>query len=222
MQKGMRYKIFIFLFPIAIILFFLILEKIISYRIYAFLIKEDSVVEYLQALFYFSAFIFTFLTSISFFKNRLLLLGILYGFLTVALLFVSLEEISWGQRIFSIGNPDYFAQHNVQNELTLHNLDTVQPILHSLYILIGFYGAFAWLFVKRFIPMAKSQCNNLLNYIIPDWFISSYFFFLFIAYILIDWFWIGWLHQELAELLLSLGFLFFSVINFRKSKKCLQ
>ena len=32
------------------------------------------------------------------------------------------EEISWGQRIFHLKTPEYFAEHNTQDELNIHNL----------------------------------------------------------------------------------------------------
>lgn len=44
-----------------------------------------------------------------------LLLGLLY-------LFGMGEEISWGQRIFGIESPEFFATHNAQRETNLHNL----------------------------------------------------------------------------------------------------
>lgn len=37
-------------------------------------------------------------------------------------LFVAGEEISWGQRIFQIETPEFFQQHNAQNETNLHNM----------------------------------------------------------------------------------------------------
>lgn len=46
-------------------------------------------------------------------------LMILYA---AAFLFAAGEEISWGQRIFGWETTGYFAEHNVQNETTLHNL----------------------------------------------------------------------------------------------------
>ena len=36
--------------------------------------------------------------------------------------FVAGEEISWGQRILAFKPPDYFVRHNIQRELTVHNL----------------------------------------------------------------------------------------------------
>ena len=213
-------KILIFLFPIVMFLIFLVIKKV-SLDTYILLVQEDAVVEYVQAFFYFLASIFSFLISIKFLKNKLTLLGVLYGILTVGLLFVSLEEISWGQRIFNIENPDYFKQHNVQDEISFHNLDTVQSSLHKIYILVGFYGAFAWLFVRQFMSMEKTKCSHIVNFVVPNWFISSYFFSVFLIYILIELHLIWWRYQEPVELLLSLGFLCFAIFNYIKLQGCL-
>ncbi len=44
-------------------------------------------------------------------------------FLIIALLTFGFgEEISWGQRIFDLPSNDFFAQHNTQQEINLHNL----------------------------------------------------------------------------------------------------
>jgi len=172
-------KILIFLFPITLFLIFLSI-KVTSPDTYILIIQEDSVIESAQALFYFLASIFSLLISIRFLKNRLALHGILYSILTVGLLFICLEEISWGQRIIGIENPDYFSEHNVQNEISIHNLDTVQPLLHKIYILTGFYGAFAWIFVWLFVSKAKTKSSHIVNFVVPDWFTSSYFFYIFL------------------------------------------
>jgi hypothetical protein len=39
--------------------------------------------------------------------------GILYGLLAIGLMFTSLEEISWTQRIFDIANPAYYELNNL-------------------------------------------------------------------------------------------------------------
>lgn len=130
-----------------------------------------------------------------------------------------MEEISWGQRFFNIANPNYFSDNNVQNEISFHNLKPIQRYLHVFYILLGAYGAFSWLFVSR----KKMKYNNILNYIVPDWFISSSFFFVFFIYTLFDYItspysggFLAWRDQEPCELLLSLGFLFFAISNYLK------
>ncbi|MBM9519902.1 hypothetical protein JWG39_08740 [Desulforhopalus vacuolatus] len=148
--------------------------------------------------------------------------------LAIGLLFSSLEEISWGQRLFDIENPVYFEKHNVQCEISIHNLDIVQPKLHKIYILTGAYGAFAWIFVLLFVSRVKTKCLHIVNFVVPDWFISSYFFFVFFIYTLFEYItspyseeFLVWRDQEPMELLLSLGFFSFLVINYIKLRACL-
>ncbi len=218
-------RLFIFLFPIALFLIFLCI-KLASPNTYTLLIKEDSVIEYAQSFFYFLSSILSCLVSVAFLKNKMTLHGILYGVLTIGLLFISLEEISWGQRVFNIENPTYFDRNNVQHEISVHNLNAVQPLLHDIYILIGAYGAFAWLFI---LPSAsRTKCKHIFNFVVPDWFISSYFFFTFFIYTLLEYIarpyargFLVWRDQEPVELLLSLGFVSFSAINYTKLRRCL-
>ena len=54
-------------------------------------------------------------------KRGALLIGF-YSFVTLALFFVSGEEISWGQRIFGIESSEFFVENNAQGETNLHNL----------------------------------------------------------------------------------------------------
>ncbi len=213
-------KIFIFFFPIALFLIFLCI-KVMSPDTYLSLIQEDSIIEYAQAFIYLLSSIILLPVVKYYLKYGLTLHGVLYGILAIGLLFVAIEEISWGQRIFSIEPPDYFKQHNVQNEISLHNLDIVQPLLHKFYILTGAYGAFAWLFVSR----AKTKFRRMVEFVIPDWFISSYFFFVFFIYTLFDYIihpsggFLLWRDQEPVELLLSLGFLSFVATKLYKITK---
>jgi hypothetical protein len=64
------------------------------------------------------------------------------GFLIFSMLtlVLALEEISWGQRIFAIATPDFIAQINVQNEITLHNLSFFQRYRHWLLLLFSSVG----------------------------------------------------------------------------------
>ena len=49
-------------------------------------------------------------------------LPLAYIVLLVFCLFVALEEISWGQRLFGWSTPDWMAQRNIQGETNLHNI----------------------------------------------------------------------------------------------------
>ncbi len=220
-------RFLIFLFPITIFLVFLCVKLVLP-DIYTFLIREDSGIEYTQAFLYFLSSIVSGLVSVTFLRNRMVLHGILYGILAIGLLFTSLEEISWGQRIFNIENSGYFEQRNVQNEISIHNLDTFQPLLHKIYLLVGAYGTLGWLFVLPFASRVKRKYQHIVNFVVPDWFLSSYFFFTFFIYTLFEYVirphaskFLVARDQEPAELLLSLGFLSFTVINYIKLRICL-
>lgn len=217
-------KIIVSLFPVTLFIIFLFI-KLLSPDTYRLLIEEDSFVEYIQSLFFFLSSTFSFFVSIKFFKNKLVLHGVLYCILSIGLFFISLEEISWGQRIFNIANPSYFEQHNWQHEISLHNLDIFRlSLLNAIYIVIGAYGTFAWLILRPFMTRLKTKRENVINFIVPEWPISSYFFFVFFIYMLLSFIkqypggFLVWQDQEPAELLLSIGFLLFTVHNYIKLK----
>jgi hypothetical protein len=50
--------------------------------------------------------------------------GLVFGFLLV-----SLEEVSWGQRIFHLGTPDWVQSINGQEEINFHNVRGMRHIL---------------------------------------------------------------------------------------------
>jgi hypothetical protein len=216
-------------------------SKVLSPSTYLYFIKEDSLSEYAQSAFYMLGSIFALLTASRCLRSRLYPHGALYGILALGLFFVAMEEISWGQRIIGITNPDYFNKHNVQKELTLHNLDSVQPLLRHMYIAIGFYGSFSWMLAALLLPKVKLRCDNVLNFLTPPWYVAPYFFVCFSIYTFLHyirpyyydteigrqlgyefWSFLHWREEEHAELFLSLGFLFFTILNYRKLKNCLQ
>jgi hypothetical protein len=80
--------------------------------------------------------------------------------------FIAGEEISWGQRIFHIQTPEFFKEHNSQDETNIHNLILdgvrVNHLIFSLLltVVIGIYLLFLPIFydknnrVKKFINWA--------------------------------------------------------------------
>lgn len=216
-------KKIIFIFPIILISYFIFL-KIAFNEIYTSIIKEDNLLETAEVVIYFISFLFAISISINFFRKKYNLYGILYLALSFGLILICGEEISWGQRIFKIVIPEYFKVHNVQEELTLHNLDFLHNPTYGLYVLLGFYGTFAWLLVSGKI---KNKYNSFVKYFVPDWYLVFFFlpvFIIFSYYCLYgasiilfarcpfgveNGSFIVWRDQEPAEFLLSLGFLFF-------------
>ena len=54
-------------------------------------------------------------------------------------LFVALEEISWGQRVFGYRPPEYFLEFNFQQEFNLHNvIETQLRKLGVIVVIIGY------------------------------------------------------------------------------------
>jgi hypothetical protein len=134
---------------------------------YTFLISEDHFAEYA--------------TSVSFGLAGLVLLvlsfisgpgirGAVWLIIGVVLLFIAAEEISWGQRIFYIATPEIIAEHNVQNEVTLHNLaifNSINSVLHETvaYLLI-MHLIFSQL-VLTYFPRVESIFTNIGVPLIP-------------------------------------------------------
>ena len=100
--------------------------------------------------------------------------ALFFSLLALACLYVCGEEISWGQRLFNLETPQFFQQHNLQQETNLHNFITgpydtglKRAIETILAISLISFGAIypqkwtnAWQFVrvlKRFIPPAPIQ-----------------------------------------------------------------
>jgi hypothetical protein len=65
------------------------------------------------------------------------------------------EEISWGQRIFSIQTGGFFAEHNFQGETNLHNLEVGGVNLNKLIFSTGLVVVFGTYFVLTLLLYRK-------------------------------------------------------------------
>jgi hypothetical protein len=93
---------------------------------------------------------------------------LLYALLAVGALFVTLEEVSYGQHLFGWASPRWFAEHNVKGESNLHNLYGDRPTraLRNLglvgYAAVGIVlpaAAIAW--YRRYPP------GHVTHYLLP-------------------------------------------------------
>lgn len=87
----------------------------------ATLLVEDGLYEWVGALACLAAgllFLHAWCSSAARRNTWLLLLGLF-------MLGLCGEEVSWGQRLFGFQTPTWFAEHNLQQELTIHNLDVL-------------------------------------------------------------------------------------------------
>uniref|UniRef100_UPI0032164CB4 hypothetical protein n=1 Tax=uncultured Draconibacterium sp. TaxID=1573823 RepID=UPI0032164CB4 len=119
------------------------------------MVAEDGIFENLTAL---VLLVISILFLIRFVKTRktrnkfwvilnvLIILGAFFGFG---------EEISWGQRIFSIESGEFFAKNNLQNETNLHNLEIngvkINKLIFSqgLVLVFGIYFILSLLLYKK-------------------------------------------------------------------------
>lgn len=212
---GFPLRISALLFPVvAVCLFYILREK--DYSFYVRMVQEDSVVEYLTSVFFLISSIIAASISVTFFRKERNLLCIAYAFLAIGMFFIFGEEISWGQRILGMSSPEYFLQHNDQQEFNLHNLKVVENyLLHNSFILVGAYGTFAWIHLRT-----KRVDRRVYPYFIPEWYLSSYFFPVLFFYVYHDYVmpYYNFLdfssrEQEPSELILSIGFFLFVLIN---------
>jgi hypothetical protein len=214
----------ILLLPVALIGLVAIYKTIfgVADGLYMLLAKEDSVFEYLTALAYFVACGFAISLSRSLVHDGEYLAGLARAIYALLFLFVGLEEIAYGQRLFGFHNPQFMEHHNLQHEFTLHNMDSMVGVFFKQGpLLLGVFGSLAWL-TLCFRPLLPPRWSCALTHSAPPWFTSTYF----LAYAL---YWTsirlgaqGWLlseDQEGIELLLSCGFIIFTLDGYLRQRR---
>jgi hypothetical protein len=132
------------------------------------------------------------------------------------LFFAAGEEISWGQRIFGIETPEYFQQHNAQQETNLHNLIVGGVKLNKLIfsvILVGLLSIF--LLIVPLLHQKSEAVRKLLDRSaipVPQWYQVIGFVVVFGLTSLIQ-------HGKNAELLECGGaLLFFLIVRYPRNQ----
>ncbi len=98
-------------------------------------------------------------------------LAIMVGAITLVLLFMAGEELSWGQRIFSFATPEKVKNLNAQNEFNLHDMAT-QTFQNAWYF-AGWALLVAAPFFREAITrfLAKSKrFSRLVLFVPPEYF----------------------------------------------------
>lgn len=199
-------------------------------NIYLRIIKEDRLVENLQAVSYFLATAISFMAVAKLHKSAYRNIFWLLLIFALGTLCIGFEEISWGQRILGFKTPGLVSDSNTQKELTAHNLYEVQKYTDLVYLILGLYGSAAW-FIRG---NTQADLKNVRNFIVPDWYCCLYFLPIALYHVFYErtlkWEWLQrlylihpqiapWRHQEAVELFLALGFLLLSVSNYKKVSK---
>lgn len=138
------------------------------------LLQEDGPLEWMQFL------AFTVLAGILGFiaverwksQSRISLDVIVIAGLSVIVALAALEEISWFQRIFGFGSPEFFLQNNRQNETNLHNMvvggvNLHKTILVKLIFIIGITHNVILPLIARTKPAVKRWVESMGLYLPP-------------------------------------------------------
>lgn len=217
-ERKASIKLMVFLLPIPVMLGFLLL-KVGWSHFYVFIVQEDSFVECAEFFIYVGALILAIFAGLGYLKKRHVLNGCLLFLLAFCLMFVSMEEISWGQRIFKLNTPRFFQQYNFQGEISIHNLKPVQDKLILLNVLFGYLFSFGWIPAKYIssIRGLRDDVKTAIMLFSPKWYLMLFFipttliysYFLFFPDHVEKGNFVIWRDQEPAELMLALGFLLF-------------
>lgn len=222
-------KICVFFFPLIVLSVFIVI-KTAAPAVYAALNEENGLVKNAQSGIFLISSVLAFLMAVDFFKKGIRLYAVLYAAFAAGLFFVSMEEIGWALRMLHVSVPDYFKAHNIQHEVSLHNLPSVRWYVNEAYILLGFFCSFLWIIVPKKITTMNPGVatyfipgRELILYFLPVFFLYTYF--AYVSGILVrltglNIFHIGFMNgvyaidfvdQEPAELLMALGILGFVI-----------
>lgn len=213
-------KIAIACLPLLALIFFVAMKWFtgLSNPLYIRLVEEDSIVEYAGALLLFAGTAFSAASALSASRKRLYLLTTGFVLLAAFMLWMGLEEISYGQRLLGFDTPGQLTEANYQGEANLHNIGSLSWLMDVLGpSLINAWGLFGWIVRATFdaIPEWKRQRLALL---FPPLFLAPYF----LPYAL----WANidvccetfpltiWQDQEPAEAFLELAFFLFAAHAF--------
>ena len=121
-------------------------------------------------------------------------------------LWVALEEISWGQRVFGYRPPAYFLEHNYQQELNVHNV--VASNLRQLALKLVILGYGVALPLLGLAP-ALGRLYRRLAVVPPPLALVPAFLASYLLYEIYPWDFSG----EWVEMMLGLGFLLAAVLS---------
>lgn len=125
------------------------------------LAREDGIVENFSAAFLFLGVLVALLDSIRLVFTRRLLLAGLLALLSVVLLVIGMEEISWMQRILGVESTEMFLEHNNQRGTNLHNFNTV--VFENVYYASAFVALVLLPFYRESLAKLFAKSKQLRN-----------------------------------------------------------
>lgn len=82
-------------------------------------------------------------------------------FLCSIMIFIFLEEFSWGQKYFNLEAPEVFQKYNFQGETTIHNF--FNPLFPIIYPLFGFLILISCIISWFFSPKIRTNFRSIFE-----------------------------------------------------------
>ena len=162
------------LFLISLIVCFtVVITKLVTggSDFYENFLGENSVVEWLTALFLLLSAYLSLVTGLS--KGSPYTKWLLLAFASI--FFVAfMEELAWGQMMFGWETPENFRSLNAQGETTLHNIHGIHDLISPALLL--FSSASAGISLTKMKPNIPLLRNNLLRFskgLFPMFFLAA-------------------------------------------------
>jgi hypothetical protein len=206
------------LFLVALALFKLLYK--VESDTYFRLVAEDGPVEYASFLALWIGAALSGLTAVGALRANVRLgrpIALFHVCFGLFLVFLGLEEISYGQRILGFETPPALAVVNTQGEFNLHNLSTLKWIVQDIVPgLVVKYGLFGWLLrmVGDRLSYDGIGIRPLPAMVFPPWYVAPWFLpfgvWCYVGVCCAARTFIVWQDQEPAEMVLAIGFMLFS------------
>lgn len=146
------------------------------------------------------------------------------GFIILGLIFVGLEEISWGQWFFYFKSPEYFRETNLQRETNIHNLRDLHVKFEYLRVLIGIGGIFSiflnntkafkyisapFVLSLSFLVITVFSALDVYNFYLPDQ---------RLLFKIGGFWWFLKFNMEIIEMLIAISAFIFLFSNYKRLK----
>ena len=148
-----------------------LLAALTGTSLFRFLIREDSLLEWLQVAGYGTAAVFGALVGARLWRRNHRLLGPAYLLLALGCLFITGEELSWGERLFGLRAPERLAEINRRGEINVHNVPVVTSAFKFVLLAIGVYGSVVAVAVR----LARTT-TDVIELLFPPLFLAGCFF----------------------------------------------
>ena len=138
--------------------------------LFDFLIREDSLLEWLQVAGLCGAVLFAARIATSLGRVGEVPLAGAYGLLALGCALVLGEELSWGQRLLDLQAPERLAEINPRGGLDVHGVPAIRAPLRLVLVAIALYGSLLSVAVRL-----SRRPGRAVELLLPPVFLTGFF-----------------------------------------------